>query len=58
MPTGRICGKLRTMEMNERIDALLRQVQRPARYVGGEYNQVIKDKADVDVRFAFCFPET
>ena len=46
------------MEMNEKIDALLRQVQRPARYVGGEYNQVVKDKADVDVRFAFCFPDT
>ena len=44
--------------MNEKIDALLRQVQRPARYVGGEYNQVVKDKADVDVRFAFCFPDT
>ncbi len=46
------------MEMNDRIDALLRQVQRPARYVGGEYNQIIKDKKDVDVRFAFCFPDT
>ena len=46
------------MEMNSNIDALLRQVQRPARYVGGEYNQVIKDKAQVDVRFAFCFPDT
>ena len=46
------------MEMSDTIDALLRQVQRPARYVGGEYNQVIKDKADVDVRFAFCFPDT
>ncbi len=46
------------MEMNDRIDALLRQVQRPARYVGGEYNQVLKDKSDVEVRFAFCFPDT
>ena len=46
------------MEMNDKIDALLRQVQRPARYVGGEYNQVVKDKAGVDVRFAFCFPDT
>ena len=46
------------MEMNEHIDALLRQVQRPARYVGGEYGQVVKDKAGVDVRFAFCFPDT
>ena len=46
------------MEMNDTLDALLRQVQRPARYVGGEYNQVVKDRADVDVRFAFCFPDT
>ncbi len=46
------------MEMNDKIDALLRQVQRPARYVGGEYNQIIKDKKDVNVRFAFCFPDT
>ena len=44
--------------MNDSIDALLRQVQRPARYVGGEYNQVVKDKAEVEVRFAFCFPDT
>ena len=44
--------------MNDRIDALLRQVQRPARYVGGEYNQIIKDKKDVEVRFALCFPDT
>ena len=34
------------------------RVQKPARYVGGEYNQVVKDKAQVDVRFAFCFPDT
>ena len=33
-------------------------MQKPARYVGGEYNQVVKDKAQVDVRFAFCFPDT
>ncbi len=44
--------------MNDKIDALLRRVQRPARYVGGEYNQIIKDKSQVDVRFAFCFPDT
>ena len=46
------------MEMNEKIDALLRQVQRPARDVGGEYNQVLKDKSQVEVRVAFCFPDT
>ena len=44
--------------MTDKMDALLRQVQRPARYTGGEYNQIIKDKEEVDVRFAFCFPDT
>ena len=33
-------------------------MQKPARYVGGEYNQIVKDKSDVDVRVAFCFPDT
>lgn len=32
-------------------------VEKPARYVGGEYNQVIKKGANVKVRFAFCFPD-
>ena len=44
--------------MTDKMDALLRQVQRPARYTGGEYNQIIKNKEEVDVRFAFCFPDT
>ena len=38
--------------------AILKRVQKPARYVGGEYNQVIKDKNSVDLRVAFCFPDT
>ena len=37
---------------------LLLKVQKPGRYVGGELNEVIKDKNEVDVRFAFCFPDT
>lgn len=44
--------------MNQKTDALLRRVQRPARYTGGEYNQVIKSKDETDVRFALCFPDT
>lgn len=35
----------------------LLSVEKPARYVGGEYNQVIKSKANVNLRFAFCFPD-
>jgi radical SAM family uncharacterized protein len=41
-----------------KFERILRKVQKPARYVGGEYNQVVKDKAQVDVRVAFCFPDT
>ena len=52
------CDKICSMEMTDKMDALLRRVQRPARYTGGEYNQIIKDKTEVDVRFAFCFPDT
>ena len=44
--------------MERRLERILPRVQKPARYVGGEYNQVVKDKAQVDVRFAFCFPDT
>ena len=46
------------MNKKETMDALLRRVQRPARYVGGEYNQIIKSKEDTEVRFALCFPDT
>ena len=34
------------------------KVQKPARYTGGEYNQIIKNKADVELRMALCFPDT
>ncbi|MBQ8266946.1 MAG: TIGR03960 family B12-binding radical SAM protein, partial [Clostridia bacterium] len=43
---------------NKRLEQLLLTVQKPGRYSGGEVNQVIKDKSKVDVRFAFCFPDT
>ena len=44
--------------MDKRLKRILPRVQKPARYTGGEYNQIIKDKEKVDVRFAFCFPDT
>ncbi len=45
--------------MNEKeFERLLLSVEKPGRYSGGEINSVIKDKAKVDVRFAFCFPDT
>ena len=44
--------------MDKMLERILPRVQKPARYVGGEYNAVIKDKAAVDTRIAFCFPDT
>ena len=44
--------------INKEVEKILLKVQKPGRYVGGELNSVIKDKKDVDVRFAFCFPDT
>ena len=38
--------------------SLLRSVQKPGRYSGGEYGQIIKDKEQVKARFAFCFPDS
>ena len=44
--------------MDKRLERILPKVQKPARYTGGEYNQIIKNKDDVDIRVAFCFPDT
>ena len=44
--------------VSKEVEKLLLKVQKPGRYVGGELNEVIKDKRKVDVRFAFCFPDT
>jgi radical SAM family uncharacterized protein len=41
----------------EMLDELLMQVEKPARYIGNEINMVVKDPKDVDIRFAFCFPD-
>ncbi len=40
------------------ISSVLKSVQKPGRYMGGEYNSVIKDKSQIACRFAFCFPDT
>ena len=44
--------------MTELIQRILPTVQKPARYTGGEFNEIRKDPADVRVRVAFCFPDT
>ncbi len=37
---------------------ILKSVSKPGRYAGGEFGQILKDKASVKARFAFCFPDT
>ena len=44
--------------MNRTLEHILPRVQKPARYTGGEYNAVVKDRRSVDVRYALCFPDT
>ena len=44
--------------MTEKLQRILPTVQKPARYTGGEYNEIKKNPADVRVRVAFCFPDT
>ena len=44
--------------MNRSLERILPKVQKPARYTGGEYNAIVKNKRDVEVRYALCFPDT
>lgn len=48
----------KNVEMMSKLDEILPEVERPARYIGGETGSVQKNLEDVDVRFAFCFPDT
>ncbi len=43
--------------VKKEVEKLLKRVQKPARYTGGELNSVIKNKEDVKLRYAFCFPD-
>ena len=44
--------------MTELLQRILPTVQKPARYTGGEFNEIKKDPASVRVNVAFCFPDT
>ena len=44
--------------LKDKIESVLPLVQKPARYTGGELNSVVKNKENIDLRFAFCFPDT
>ena len=44
--------------MNRTLEHILPKVQKPARYTGGEYNAVVKEKQSISTRYALCFPDT
>ena len=44
--------------MLKNISTILKNVQKPGRYTGGEFGQIIKDKSKIKARVAFCFPDT
>lgn len=46
------------MDLKDKIEKLALRSMKPSRYIGGEVGSVVKDKSKVDVRFAFCFPDT
>nr|MDD5836778.1 TIGR03960 family B12-binding radical SAM protein [Eubacteriales bacterium] len=43
--------------IKKEVEKILQYVQKPARYVGGELNSVVKNSNEVDIRYAFCFPD-
>ncbi len=43
--------------MDKKLRRILPTVQKPGRYTGGEFNEIIKDKSKVKLRMAFCFPD-
>ena len=45
------------MTLSDRIDLLMPKVLKPSRYIGNEYNSIIKDPASVQVRYALMFPD-
>ena len=44
-------------DIRTQLDKLLKRVEKPGRYIGGEVNSVLKDPEDMDVNFCFCFPD-
>ncbi len=43
--------------IKKEVEKILLKVQKPGRYIGGELNSIVKNKEDVSIRFAFCFPD-
>ncbi len=44
--------------ISKEVEKILPLVQKPGRYTGGELNSVVKEKEKVDLRYAFCFPDS
>ncbi len=44
--------------VSKEVEKILPLVQKPGRYIGSEFNSVVKDKTQVKLRYAFCFPDT
>ena len=45
------------MDLKYKLDQLLKRVEKPGRYIGGEVNSAVKCPEDIDVNFAFAFPD-
>ena len=45
------------MELKNKLDQLLKRVEKPGRYIGGEFNSIVKNGEDVEANFAFAFPD-
>lgn len=45
------------MELQYKLDQLLKRVEKPGRYIGGEVNSAVKNPAEADANFAFAFPD-
>ena len=46
------------LTLSDKIDSLMMKVEKPVRYVGGEFGSIMKKPEDVSVRYAFLFPDT
>ena len=55
---GNLCVLKGNTMQEKNVSSVLKSVTKPGRYIGGEYNSIIKDKDRVKCRFAFCFPDT
>ena len=45
------------MELKNKLDQLLKRVEKPGRYIGGEFNSIVKNGEGVEANFAFAFPD-